>query len=141
MTNSRKLLLAPVVALVVAAAGCGGSDSNDFVESYNAATKPLTELTAGLSSGEPSADSLNQMADGLADVKTKLAALDAPEGAQDELDAMLASIDESTAQVRTMAKAVKSQDVEQLTQATQEFSASGTELVQAEEALRAAVEN
>ena len=40
-----------------------------------------------------------------------------------------------------MAKAVKSQDVEQLTQATQEFSASGTELVQAEEALRAAVEN
>jgi hypothetical protein len=141
MTNSRKLLLAPVVALVVAAAGCGGSDSNDFVESYNAATKPLTELTAGLSSGEPSADSLNQMADGLADVKTKLAALDAPEGAQDELDAMLTSIDESTAQVRTMAKAVKSQDVEQLTQATQEFSASGTELVQAEEALRAAVEN
>ena len=129
------------MALVLAAAGCGGSDDNDFVEGYNAATQPLAELTAGLSSGQPTADSLNQMADGLADVKTKLAALEAPDGAQDELDAMLASIDESTAQVRTMAKAVKSQDVEQLTQATQEFSASGTELVQAEEALRAAVEN
>jgi aminoglycoside phosphotransferase family enzyme len=140
MTN--RFLLAPFVALVLfAAAGCGGSDSNDFVEGYNSATQPLAELTAGLSSGEPTANSLNQMADGLADVKTKLAALEPPEGAQDELDAMLASIDESTAQVRTMAKAVKSQDVEQLTQATQEFSASGTELVQAEEALRAAVEN
>ena len=92
MNHSRKLLLAPVVTLLVAAAGCGGSESDDFVEGYNAATKPLAELTTGLGSAEPSADSLNQMADGLAGVKTELAALDAPEGAQDELDAMLASI-------------------------------------------------
>lgn len=141
MNQSRKLLLAPVVALLVAAAGCGGGESDDFVEGYNAATRPLTELTAGLSSGQPTAESLDQMADGLADAKTRLAALDAPDGAQDELDAMLASIDESTADVRKMAKAVKSQDVQQLTQATQDFSAAGTELVQAEEALRAAVEN
>ena len=59
------------------------------------------------------------MADGLEDVKTKLAALDAPDDAQDELDAMLASIETNTAEVRKMAKAVKSQDVEQLTAAAQ----------------------
>ena len=141
MNHTKKLILAPVVALLIAAAGCGGSDDNDFIEGYNSATKPLTELTAGLGSGTPTAAGLNQMADGLADARTRLAALEAPEGAQDELDAMLASIDQSTAQVPTMANAVKAKDVQQLTEATQEFSASGTELVQAEEALRAAVGN
>jgi hypothetical protein len=139
MNPTRTLFLAPVLAVALAGAGCGSSESNDFIDDYNAATTPLTQLTTDLS-GTPSEDSLTKMADGLADVKTKLGALDPPDDAQDELDALVASLDKNTAEVRKMAKAVKSKDVEQLTAATQAFSTEGAKLVQAEEALRAAVE-
>jgi hypothetical protein len=139
MNATRTLFLAPVLALALAGAGCGDSEQNDFVEGYNAATAPLTELTTDLS-GSPSQDSLDRMADGLADVKTKLAALDPPDDAQDELDRMLAALDANVDQVRKLAKAVKSSDVEQLSAATQAFSAKGTDLVAAEQALRTAVE-
>lgn len=139
MTLTRMLVLAPVLAIALAGAGCGSSEENDFIDGYNAATAPLTQLTTDLS-GTPSQDSLDKMADGLDDVRAKLAALDAPDDAQDELDAMLASLKTNTAQVRKMAKAVKSGDVDKLTAATQSFSTEGAKLVQAEEALRAAVE-
>jgi hypothetical protein len=133
------LVLVPVLAAALAGAGCGNSGSNDFVEGYNAATAPLTQLMTDLS-GTPSEKSLTKMADGLEDVKGKLATLDPPDDAQHELDTLLASLDANTAEVRKMAKAVKSGDVEKLTAATQSLSTEGAELVQAEEALRAAVE-
>jgi hypothetical protein len=139
MNPTRTLFLAPVLAVALAAAGCGGSDQNDFVEGYNAATAPLTQLTTDLS-GTPDQQSLDKMADGLDDVRAKLGALDPPEGAQDELDAMLASLETNTAEVRKLAKAVKSGDVEKLAAATQSFSTEGTKLVAAEQALRAAVD-
>jgi aminoglycoside phosphotransferase family enzyme len=139
MNPTRMLFLAPVLALALAGAGCGSSEENDFIESYNAATAPLTELSTDLS-GAPDQQSLDKMADGLADVQAELGALDPPDDAQDELDALVASIESNTAQVRKMAKAVKANDVEQLTAATQKFSTEGAKLVQAEEALRAAVE-
>jgi aminoglycoside phosphotransferase family enzyme len=139
MKPTRMLFLAPVLAVALAGAGCGSSESNDFIDDYNAATTPLTQLSTDLS-GSPSEDSLTKMADGLADVKTKLSELDPPDDAQDELDALVASLDKNTAEVRKMAKAVKSKDVEQLTAATQSFSTEGAKLVQAEEALRTDVE-
>ena len=139
MNPTRTLFLAPVLAVAIAAAGCGGSDQNDFIEGYNAATAPLTQLTTDLS-GTPDQQSLDKMADGLDDVRAKLGALDPPDGAQDELDAMLASLETNTAQVRKLGKAVKSGDVEKLTAATQSFSTEGAKLVEAEQALRAAVD-
>jgi hypothetical protein len=139
MTPTRTLFLAPVLAIALAVAGCGGSDQNDFVEGYNAATAPLTQLTTDLS-GTPDQQSLDKMADGLDDVRAELGALDPPDGAQDKLDAMLASLETNTAQVRKLAKAVKSGDVEKLTAATQSFSTEGAKLVAAEQALRAAVD-
>jgi hypothetical protein len=139
MNSIRTLLLVPVLAVALAGAGCGNSESNDFVEGYNAATTPLTQLMTELS-GTPSEKSLTRMADGLEDVKVKLGEHDPPDDAQDELDALLASLDTNTAEVRKMAKAVKADDVEKLTAASQSFSAEGAKLVQAEEALRAAVD-
>ncbi len=139
MTPTRMLLLAPVLAVALAGAGCGGSDQNEFIDGYNAATAPLTQLTSDLS-GTPDQDSLDKMADGLEDVQAKLGELEPPDGAQDELDAMLASLEQNTAQVRKLAKAVKSGDVEQLSAATQSFSAEGAKLVAAEQALRTAVD-
>ena len=139
MNPTRMLFLAPVLAIALAGAGCGGSEQNDFVEGYNAATAPLTQLTTDLS-GTPDQASLDKMADGLDDVRVKLGELDAPDGAQDELDAMLASLETNTAEVRKMAKAVKSGDVQKLSAATQSFSTEGAKLVAAEQALRAAVD-
>jgi hypothetical protein len=137
MNATRMLVLGPVLALAFAA--CGNSDQNEFIDGYNEATAPLTQLTTSLS-GAPSQEGLDKMADGLEDVRVKLAELEAPDGAQDELDRMLSSLEANTAQVRKMAKAVKSDDIEQLTAATQEFSTKGAELVEAEQALRTAVE-
>jgi hypothetical protein len=141
MSHSRKLILAPVVvALALAGAGCGGSgDENTFIDGYNAATEPLTKLMTDLGSGQPSQDSLTKVADGLDDVGARLGKLEAPDGAQDELDRMLAAIKSSSEQVRALAKAVKSGDVDKLTAASEEYSSAGTELVAAEEALRNAV--
>ena len=140
MSHSRKLILAPViVALALAGAGCGGGDENTFIDGYNAATEPLTKLTTDLGSGQPSQDSLTKVADGLDDVGARLGKLEAPAGAQDELDRMLAAIKSNSEQVRALAKAVKSGDVDKLTAASEEYSSAGTELVAAEEALRNAV--
>jgi ABC-type transporter Mla subunit MlaD len=140
----RKLIIAPLVALAIAAAGCGGSDSDEFIESYNEATAPLQELTSELGSaaggGAGAEKQLNQMADGLDDVGNKLAALEPPDDAQDELDAMVGALEDTTAQVREIAKAAKSGDVEALTAAATELSNSGTALAEAETKLKTAVE-
>jgi hypothetical protein len=139
MNPTRTLLLLPALAIALAGAGCGNSDNNDFIDSYNEATAPLTELQTSLS-GAPDELSLDKMADGLEDVKGKLANLDAPDDAQDELDALVAAIETNTAEVRKMSDAVKSKDVEELSAAAQSFSTQGQKLVEAEENLRKAVE-
>jgi ABC-type transporter Mla subunit MlaD len=140
----KTLPLASVLALVIAAAGCGGSDSNDFIESYNQTTAPLQELTTELGSaaggGANAEKQLNQMADELADVRTKLAALDPPEDAQDELDAMVAALQDTADQVREIAKSAKSGDVEALTSAATELANTGQALADAEQKLKTAVE-
>ena len=138
------LPLASVLALVIAAAGCGGNDNNDFIESYNQTTAPLQELTTELGSatggGANAEKQLNQMADGLAEVRTKLANLEPPEDAQDELDAMVAALKDTADQVREIAKSAKSGDVEALTSAATELAETGQQLADAEQKLKAAVE-
>jgi CHASE3 domain sensor protein len=114
MNPTRTLLLVPALAIALAGAGCGGSENNDFIDSYNAATGPLTDLQSSLAG--------------------------APDDAQDELDALVAAIDKNTAEVRNMADAVKAKDVQKLSAAAESFSTQGQKLVQAEENLRAAVE-
>ena len=142
--HKRLTIAAPLVALVIAVAGCGGSDSDEFVESYNAATAPLQELTSDLGAavggGAGAEKQLNQMADELAEVRTKLADLEPPDGAQDELDAMLTALEDTADQVREIAKAAKSGDVEALTAAATELSSTGTALAEAETKLKTAVE-
>jgi hypothetical protein len=139
MSHSTKMIIAPVLALVLAGAGCGGGgDDNDFVEGYNAATAPLAKLSGDLS-GSPSKDSLTKVADGLDEVGARLVALEAPDGAQDELDRMVAAIDSNSKQVRVLAKAIGSGDIDKLSAATKDYSSAGSELVAAEQALREAV--
>ena len=148
MHPAKRMLLLPALAVALAAAGCGDGGKNDFIEGYNAATQPLSQLMGdlGTASAATGADGqaeaeqkLVKMADGLDDVEGRLRALEPPSDAKDEYDRMLAALDANTAQVRTMAKAVKSGDLDKLTKATTEFSKKGTELVAAEEALRTVV--
>lgn len=142
----RPAALPLVLAVTLVAAGCGSSDDADFVDGYNAAVAPLSTTMSGLSSspaGDPAAASkaLDQVADGLDDVRADLAALDPPEDAADEFDRMLGALEKGTKQVRAMAGATKQGDVKQLTKATADFSATGTDLVTIEQELRTILEN
>ena len=148
MHPAKRMLLLPALAVALAAAGCGDSGKNDFIEGYNSATQPLGQLMTDLggagaatgAEGQAEAEQkLVKMADGLDDVEARLRELEPPSDAKDEYDRMLTALDENIAQVRTMAKAVKSGDLDTLTKATTEFSKKGTELVEAENALRSVV--
>ena len=147
LTTPRRLAaLIPVLAVSAAVAACGGSDDADFVDGYNKAVAPLNTTMSELGSTSPSdpsaaSKSLNQVADGLDEVRTNLAALEPPADAADEFDQMLGALDKGTDQVREMAGAAKSGNIEKLTKATADFSATGTDLVKYEEQLRTLVEN
>jgi hypothetical protein len=140
MSPSRILL----AALVLAGAGCGGGGDgygeSEFVDGYNRATAPLTDLEADFGSRVPSARTFTQVADRLDDVRGRLAVLTPPDGARDELDRMLAALDASGGQVRRLAKAVRSGDPDKIDAATRRYSTAGAEMVRAEDALRAAVD-
>ena len=145
-TPRRLAALLPILAVSAAVAACGGSDDADFVDGYNKAVAPLNTMMSDLgstSAGDPAAasKSLNQVADGLDEVKTKLAALEPPSDAKDEFDKMLGALETGTDQVRDMAAAAKSGNIEKLTKATSDFSATGTDLASLEQQLRQVVEN
>jgi len=142
MSHSQRLFLAPVLlAVALAGAGCGSSDENGFVDGYNQATAPLRELSNDFGSGKQAQQRLENVADKLDDVQSRLARLEPPDGARDELDRMVAAIDDNSEQVRALAKAVKSGSVDRLTAATKRYSKVGDELVKAEQALRDAVQD
>ena len=147
LTTPRRLAaLLPVLAVSAAVAACGGSDDADFVDGYNEAVAPLNTMMTDLgttSASDPAAasKSLNKVADGLDEVRTNLAALEPPEDAADEFDQMLGALGKGTDQVREMAGAAKSGNIEKLSKATTDFSATGTDLVKLEQQLRTLVEN
>ena len=142
----RPVALPLVLAVTLVVAGCGSSDDAEFVDGYNAAVAPLSTTMSDLSSapaGNPKAasKSLVQVADGLDAIRADLAALDPPEDAADEFDRMLGALAKGTEQIRTMAGAAKDGDLKQLTKATANFSATGTDLVTIEQELRTVLEN
>jgi hypothetical protein len=135
-----------MLAITLVAAGCGSSDDAEFVDGYNAAVAPLSATMNDLGAspaGDPAAasKSLDQVADGLDDVRADLAALDPPEDAADEFDRMLGALEKGTEQVRTMAGAAKDGNLKRLTKATADFSATGTDLVTLEQELRTILQN
>jgi hypothetical protein len=136
MGHSTKLLLAPVLALALAGVGCGESE---YIAGYDEATAPLVRLSSELGSGTPSASGFAQMAAGFADARAQLAAFESPDSAQDELDRTLAAIDASREHVGVLAEAVRSGDADRITVATRQYAAGGSELLEAEAALRFAV--
>jgi hypothetical protein len=136
MSHARKLLLAPLLALGLAGAACGESE---YIAGYDAATAPLVRLSSEHGAGTPSQNGLAQMAAGFHDARSRLAAFESPDSAQDELDRTLAAIDASREHVRMLAVAVESGDADRITAATRDYADGGSELLEAEAALRFAV--
>ncbi len=134
----RGIAIATAVAAALAVAGCGGNQS--FIKSYNEAAAPLQALGSGTSATGPgAAKSLDGMADKLALVRDRLGKLEAPDGAQDELDRLLRSLDAGEKDVRAVAAAVKSGDPDKAAKATKVFADQAVEMGDAEQALKTAV--
>ena len=103
--------VATVVALallaVVPAVGCGGDNSDQFREDYNAAVDKLSKINTDIGSaaggaGERSnakiANEFNQIADTAEQTRSDLAGLDPPEDAKEEFDKLLAALEKGVEQ-------------------------------------------
>jgi hypothetical protein len=137
------------LALVLPVAGCGGDDSNQFREDYNAAVNKLTKInseigTATSGGGGQSNAAIAKELDGIADAADKaradIADLEPPEDAKKEFDTLLAALDTGVEDLRTMADAAKSNDPAKAQAAAQELVQSGQKITTAENALKTAVD-
>jgi hypothetical protein len=131
-----KLTSSAVVLVLLALAGCGGSDSS-FAEDYNEAVEPLSQLGQGMGT---QASEFDRLARRTEKTRDNLAELDAPDDAKDEFDALLARLDKVTGDLTAVARATRSKDVVRQRRAAKRLVRSSTEVQKAEAALRAAVE-
>jgi hypothetical protein len=136
------------LALVLPVAGCGGDDSNQFREDYNAAVENLTEINSEIGSATNGAGQsnaaiakqLDEIADAADTARGEIADLDPPEDAKQEFDKLLAALETGVDDLRSMASAAKSGDPAQAQTAAQDLVKSGQQITAAENALRTAVD-
>jgi hypothetical protein len=141
---------APFLALLALAApiACGDND-NAFKEDYNQAVEPLSSLgddvgqSLSRASGESNkelASRYNDLADRMKEVRGNLARLDPPDDAQDELDALVASLRKGTKNLRSLADAARSGDPAEAQDAAAALVRTGQEIQSAETDLQQAVD-
>jgi hypothetical protein len=131
-----KLTSSAVVLVLLALAGCGGSDGS-FTNDYNEAVKPLRDFGQGMGT---QAREFDRLARRTSQIRQNLAKLDPPDDAQDEFDALLARLERVTADVKAVAAATRSKDVVKQRQAAKRLVRSSTAVQRAETALKQAVE-
>ena len=149
----KRTRLATVAALallaVVPAVGCGSDNSDQFREDYNAAVDKLSKINTDIGSaagdaGEQSnakiANEFNQIADTAEQTRSDLAGLDPPEDAKQEFDKLLAALEKGVDDLRSVAKAAKSNNPQRANQAVEDLAQSGKEITAAETALKQAVD-
>jgi hypothetical protein len=122
--------------VLLLAVGCGGAGPS-FTEDYNEAVTPIAELGDGLGTRPENYD---RLADRTRQTRRNLARLEAPEGAGDELDALLAGLDDVTSSLLGVARAARSEDPVRERRAARRLERSNDEFRRAENALRRAVE-
>ena len=149
MNRTRAAALAAMtLAIALPAAACGGDDSDEFREDYNAAVENLSKVNddigqAGGDAGESNqqiAKKFDEIADTAEQTRTDLAALEPPEDAKEEFDELLAALEKGVADLRAVADAATSNDPAATTQAVSDLSESGAEITKAEAALKDAVD-
>jgi hypothetical protein len=149
----RRTRIATVAALallaVVPAVGCGSDNADQFREDYNTAVDKLSKINTDIGSaaggaGERSnakiAKEFNQIADTAEQTRTDLADLDPPEDARDEFDKLLAALEKGVGDLRSVAKAAKSNNPQEANKAVEDLAKSGQEITTAETALKEAVD-
>jgi hypothetical protein len=131
-----KLTSSAVLLVLLVLAGCGGSDSS-FAQDYNRAVRPLSELGEGMGD-QPQA--FERLARRTKQTRDNLAKLEAPDDAQDELDALLERLDAVTADLSAVAAAARSKDVVRQRRAAKRLVRSSEAVQRSEAALKQAVE-
>ena len=131
-----QLRSAAALLVLLAMAGCGG-DENTFSQDYNRAVRPLSLLGEHIGTKPSSFDALARRT---RQTRDNLAELDPPEGAQDEMKALLARLDSVTADLRGVAKAARGHDVVDQRKAARALVKSSDAVEQAETRLKRAVE-
>ena len=135
-----KMILISAAAVALLAAGCG-TEGQEFTEDFNAAQRPLQRLLADVSAsaGAPDSSKMNRLADGLDDTAARIAALDAPDDAKDEVDAFVKEVNASADSMRDVGKAVEGGKPEKMTAALGELQQHMTKVGTAQTALQAAI--
>src|SRR3954447_7961066 len=98
---------AAALLVLLAVAGCGGDDST-FSQDYNRAVRPLSRLGNHIGTKPSSFDALARRTH---ETRDNLSKLDPPDGAQDEMRALLRRLDEVTGDLRGVARAARGNDV------------------------------
>ena len=131
-----QLRSAAALLVLLAAAGCGGDDST-FTQDYNRAVRPLSRLEEHIGTKPSSFDTLARRTH---QTRANLAQLDSPDGADDELKALLRRLDAVTADLRHVATAARGHDVVEQRRAARALVHSSNAVEQAETKLKRAVE-
>jgi hypothetical protein len=139
------------LALVVAVAfgGCGGDDSTQFRDDYNAAVARLAAVntqiahaTAGAApqSNRRIAREFSRIARSADRTRRRLARLDPPKDARDEYDRLLSALGDGVHDLNAVAAAARHDDARAARRAVRSLGRSGEEITNAENALRRAVD-
>jgi hypothetical protein len=116
--------------------GCGGEDGS-FTQDYNEAVTPIAELRGNVGTRPEHYD---RLAARTRETRRNLARLEAPDGAADELDALVEGLDDVTSSLLAVARAARSKDPVRSRRAARRLQRSNDEFRRAEDALRRAVE-
>jgi ribosomal protein L29 len=137
------------LAVSLPAAGCGGDDSDQFREDYNAAVERLSRINsdigsaaggAGGQSNDAIAKEFNKIADTAEQTRSDLAELDPPDDAKEEFDTLLSSLEKGVDDLRAVASAAKSDNPAKANEAVRDLAQTGQEITEAENALKKAVD-
>lgn len=141
----RGLAVAAAAAALIAVAGCGGSEDEDFIDDYNEATKPLQNLRSDLggtrAGGRNATAQLTRLADQAKKVNADLADLDAPDDAKKDFADLRGALKRSEGDLRDVAKASQEDDITLLTTSTQALAKDARAIDKAESAVKQKVED
>jgi uncharacterized phage infection (PIP) family protein YhgE len=143
------IVLALAALLAITAPACGGDDSDQFREDYNAAVDKLSKINTDIGtaaggatdqSNKAIAQEFNQIADTAEQTRSRLSDLDPPEDAKDEFDKLLSSLETGVEDLRAVAKAARANSPQEANQAVKKLARTGQQITEAENALKAAVD-
>jgi hypothetical protein len=142
-------MAALALAVAVAFGGCGGDDSTQFRDDYNAAVARLaavnTEIAQATAGAAPQSNrriarEFNRIARSADRTRRRLARLDPPKDAKAEYDRLLSALGAGVRDLRAVATAARHDDPRAARRAVRSLGRSGEEITAAENALRRAVD-